>query len=117
MKKDDKIFLEHVLESINKIEKTKNGLNKDKFENNSDVIDSTLRRLEVIGEAIKNISQELKNKYPEVEWKRIIGTRDILIHAYFSVDMEIIWDIVSNKLPELKRTINKILNELENNKK
>jgi uncharacterized protein with HEPN domain len=67
--------------------------------------------LEVIGEAIKKVPSKIRSKYPEVEWKRIAGLRDILIHEYFGIDMDIIWDIVQNKLPELEKQINQILSE------
>ncbi|MBS3072108.1 DUF86 domain-containing protein, partial [Candidatus Pacearchaeota archaeon] len=87
------------------------GKSKDDLENDVDLLDSTLRRIEVIGEAVKNISSELKAQYPDVEWKDIIGTRDKLIHAYFKVDMDIVWDVVENELPKLKEQINSIMNE------
>ena len=64
--------------------------------------DGVFRNLEVIGEAVKNLPDDIKKDYPEVEWRKIAGLRDILIHAYFGVDLEVIWDIVKNKVPELK---------------
>ncbi|HEC86588.1 MAG TPA: DUF86 domain-containing protein, partial [Thermoplasmatales archaeon] len=65
--------------------------------------DGVIRNLEIIGEAVKNLPDDIKKDYPEVEWRKIAGLRDILIHAYFGVDLEVIWDIVKNKVPELKR--------------
>jgi len=81
-----------------------------------------IRNLEIIGEAVKNIPQTFKNRMPEMEWKKIIGLRDIVIHTYFGIDEEIIWDIIKNKLPQLKEKINEInLNiskkEISNNSK
>ena len=65
--------------------------------------------MEIIGEATKKLPTDFKNKYPHVEWKKMAGTRDILIHDYFGVDWEIVWDIVQTKLPQLKEDIEGIL--------
>ncbi len=70
-----------------------------------------VRNLEVIGEAIKNVPEDVRVRYPDVEWKRIAGLRDILIHEYFGIDTVIIWDIILNKLPFLETQVKQILNE------
>ena len=71
--------------------------------------DATIRRIEIIGEAVKNISPELKKKYPEIEWKRIAGARDVMIHAYFNVDFDVVWNIINQDIPVLKTNLTKIL--------
>jgi len=68
-----------------------------------------VRNLEIIGEAVKNIPDEVKKGNPDVEWKKIAGLRDILIHVYFGIDVEVVWDIVKNKIPKLKEKIEEIL--------
>ena len=73
-------------------------------------MDAVVRNLEIIGEAIKKIPDEIRAKYPDVEWKKIAGLCDILIHEYFGIDTEIIWDVILNKLPALAGQIRKILN-------
>ncbi len=85
-------------------------LSKKEFVKNKDIKGATVRRIEIIGEAVKNISQELKEKHPKIEWKKVAGARDVMIHAYFNVDLDIVWDIVKNDLPKLKKQIQEILN-------
>lgn len=75
--------------------------------------DASLRRIEIIGEATKNISTELRNKYREIEWRKIASTRDVVIHAYFSIDWDLVWEIIEKDLPILKSRISLILKELK----
>lgn len=79
-------YVKHILDSINDIEESTRKLSKEKFKKNKDVKDATLRGLEIIGEAAKNISDKLKKKYPKIEWAKIAGTRDVPIHHYFGVN-------------------------------
>jgi uncharacterized protein with HEPN domain len=74
---------------------------------------SFVRSLEVIGEATKNLSQDLKNEHPEIDWRKIIGMRDKLIHYYFGVDWDIVWDVVKNNLPTFRRQIEVLLHEFD----
>jgi uncharacterized protein with HEPN domain len=109
MKKSDFIFLRHVIDAIDDIMGSVEGLSKGDFESNKDLRDATLRRIEVIGEAVKNISQETKSKYSKIEWKKIAGARDIIIHSYFSVDWDLVWDIIKKDIRELRREVSRIL--------
>ena len=108
--KQDYIYLEHILENIKKIEDSVKGVSKLKFDKDSLLIDGTLRRLEIVGEAVKNISEEIRNKYPNIEWRKIAGMRDILIHSYFKVDLDLVWEIIKKELPRLKSNILQISN-------
>src|SRR3989344_6812205 len=110
--RNDIVFIHHILNAINNIKISTKGLSKEEFQNNNDIKDACIRRLEIIGEAVKNISQELKNKYPLINWKKIAGTRDRVIHSYFSVNLDIVWDIIKKDLPDLKEKMLKIRTEL-----
>ncbi|MEK6953960.1 MAG: DUF86 domain-containing protein [Candidatus Micrarchaeota archaeon] len=109
MQKSEKLYLEDILSSIEKIEKYTAGSTFEKFSKNTQLADATIRNLEIIGEAVKKLPKSLTDKNPEIEWKKIAGLRDILIHEYFGIDVKIIWDIVQNKLPELKATASHML--------
>lgn len=111
MKKDPLIFLEHILESISKIEAFSKNISKETLSKNELKQYAIIRAIEVIGEAVKNLPDSLKNKYSNVPWKEIIGTRDKMIHHYFGVDLDIVWDIVKKDLPKLKKEIKRIFEE------
>ena len=105
MSRDYKVYLEDILEAIDKIRTYTVGMSAGTFAADSKTLDAVLRNLEVIGEAVKRVPDEVRSQHQQVEWKKIAGLRDILIHQYFGIDAEIIWDVVQNKLPELERQI------------
>ena len=113
MKKDPKIFLNHILESIELIEKNTKNLSQDGFSKNTTVQDAVIRRLEIIGEATKNLPDEFKNRYPEIEWKKIAGLRDVIVHGYFHLSLKLVWKITQNNIPILKKEITAILDSIE----
>jgi len=108
-KRTDKEFLLDILEAISRIELYTKGLNYRTFLQKIEKQDAVLRNFEIIGEAIKNISENLRKKYDDVQWKEIAGLRDKVIHFYFGVNWDIIWKAVEDKLPELKEKVKKIL--------
>ena len=105
MPREHKAFLKDIIISIEKIEKYTLKISFKDFRQNDLIQDAVVRNLEIIGEAVKKIPAEIKAQNPEVEWKKLAGLRDILIHDYFGIDDEIIWDIIINKLSELKTNI------------
>ena len=111
MKKNEMFFLAHIRESIELIEKYVQNKKKDEFLKTNILQDSIIRRLEIIGEAVKNITDNLKEQYSNIEWKKISGMRDILIHQYFGIDLDLTWEVIKKDIPILKKQILRILDK------
>lgn len=112
MKRDIRLFIGDILESIKNIEEFSKNLNKQKFSEDNLRQSAIIRQLEIIGEAVKNLPEALRKKYPKIPWKEIAGFRDVLSHAYFGVNLERIWNIIEIDLSNLKKEINKINEDL-----
>lgn len=113
MTRDYGLFLDDINVSLEKIEKYLEQKNYDDFTDDLMLNDAILRNLEIIGEATKNIPEEIRLKY-DLPWKKMAGLRDIVVHKYFGIDNEIIWQIVKDNLPSIKPTIIRIINEIKN---
>ena len=112
MRKDTKIFLEHILESIELIEEYTADKTKEEFLTSQQLQDAVIKRIEIIGEAVKNIPNDIREKYTDIPWKDIVGMRDILIHQYFGVDLDLAWKVVKENIPELKKQISSLKDKL-----
>ena len=110
---DVRVYLTDILESISQIEKYTKKISKDKFNKNVQVQDAVLRRLEIIGEAVKNIPENFRNLHPKIPWKKIAGMRDVLIHEYSGVDLKRVWKVIKEDLIELKKEVSEITKNLE----
>ena len=105
MPRDSRVYLEDILTSAAKIRAYVGGMSRDAFAQDGKTVDAVVRNLEIIGEAVKQLPDTMRERAPEIEWQKIAGLRDILIHAYSRVDMDIIWDVVANRLPEFEAKV------------
>ena len=106
-------YLRHILDEIEYLDSAAAGLSREGLLEDETLKRSFVRSLEIIGEAAGKLSVDFKSQYPGIAWRKMAGMRNRLIHDYFGVDYAIVWDVVKNKLPELKADIKKIVEELD----
>ena len=110
--KRDALYLRHILEAIQKVE-TYTAAGREAFMAGSHWQDATIRQLEIIGEATKQLSRELRAQCPDVPWRRMAGLRDVLIHEYFGVDLAAVWQLTLTEIPQLRKRVEIILKTVE----
>ncbi len=109
--KDDAVYLKHILDATTKIEEYI-IVGREEFAAKSHWQDAVIRQLEIVGEATKRLSPDLRAQYPEVPWRRIAGLRDVLIHDYMGVDIAAVWQITQKDLPRFKAQVQMILRDM-----
>ncbi|MFC2080441.1 DUF86 domain-containing protein [Bacteroidota bacterium] len=102
MSKDDRVYIDHILQSIARIQSYISEKDHDSFDSDLLTQDAVVRQLEIIGEATKKVSRELRSKNPQVPWSEMAGMRDILIHNYIDVDLDIVWKTASESIGKLQ---------------
>jgi|SRR3989344_1830857 len=107
--KDPIVFIKHIRDSILEIDSFVEGVSKEEFIKSRLIQNAVIRSIDVIGEAVKNLSSDFRNKYSEVPWIKIAGMRDKIIHNYFGVDLETVWKVIGSDISKLKRSIEEIL--------
>lgn len=108
----NRVYLQHILDATQKIE-LYTAVGREEFFASTHWQDGVIRQLEIIGEAAKRLSQDLRERYSDIPWRRICGLRDVLIHNYMGVDLEAVWQIAQASIPDLKTEIERILGEAE----
>ncbi len=111
--RDVRLFINDIVEAIAKIEKYVYDKSYEGFQKDEKTKDAVVRNLEIVGEAVRNIPEDFKEKYPDVDWKAAAGMRDKLIHGYFGVSMAIVWETVKSDLPPFKKRLTEISKEME----
>lgn len=111
MKKDDSVYLRHILDAIERIELYTTGVSFDEFVDTPIVQDGVVRQLEIVGEASRNLSPEFKAEHAQVSWAGIVGMRNRIVHAYFDLDLNAVWDAVKEDLPNLKSYVEDFLSD------
>lgn len=112
MHREPKVFLEDIIFASNKVLKYTKGLSYDDLMDNDLVSDAVIKNILVIGEATKNIPDEIREANPNIEWRKMAGMRDMMIHGYFSINYRIVWDVVQDKIPTLKKQVEQLLKEI-----
>ncbi len=106
-------FLQDILEAICQLEKMTQGLSFEEFSTKIEIFLSAVKLIEIIGEAVKNIPDEVRVNYPNIPWKNIAGMRDKLVHEYWAIDEKVVWKVIQNNLPQLKTIIISIIEKLQ----
>lgn len=107
--KEDKLYLIHISECIERIENYVKGMDKEEFMNSTLVQDAAIRNLQILAESTQRLSEQMKQAHPEIEWHKILGFRNILVHDYLGIDVETVWNIVVREIPVLKKAISAMM--------
>ena len=113
MKRDYRLFIEDILDCIEKIEQFVGDISFDEFVQDDKTSSAVIRKIEIIGEAAKNVPRDLRKKYKELPWSDMAKMRDKIIHAYFGINYKIVWKVIKERLPQIKPIIQKMLEEME----
>ncbi|MGD0623693.1 MAG: DUF86 domain-containing protein [Thermodesulfobacteriota bacterium] len=111
MSRDYRLCLEDILDSCGKILRFTAQMPFDQFVEDEKTYDAVVRNLEIIGEAAKNVPEDIRLRYPGIEWRKIAGLRDVIAHEYFGIDNDILWDIIQNKIHSLQEEVRRILDK------
>ncbi|MBS3101704.1 DUF86 domain-containing protein [Candidatus Woesearchaeota archaeon] len=117
MKRDNKLFVKDIIDAMGHIEEFVGGITLDELKEDEKTSSAVIRKFEVIGEAVKYMPNNVKDKHKEIQWKSMAGMRDRLIHAYFGIDYKLVWAAIKTEIPKLKPKLKKLLSSLEQEEK
>lgn len=113
MSRDSELYRDDIRHACARIARYVDRMTQAQFQADEKTQDAVIRNLEIIGEATKKLPEEIRRKYPEIDWRRIAGLRDILIHHYYQVDLDILWDIAQSKVPDLLQRLDELTSPQE----
>ncbi len=113
MKRDYRLFIKDIIAAMESIERFVEGMSLEQLTQDDKTASAVIRKFEIVGEATKGLPLKLKEEHPEIQWKRMAGMRDRLIHAYFGIDYKLVWDAIKTEIPSIKLKLQQILAELE----
>lgn len=113
MKRDPRLYLDDILEALIKIERFVKDMSLGEFKQDARTVDAVVRNFEIIGEAAKQLPEDIRQSYPDVEWKEMAGMRNKLIHAYFHVNLEVVWKTARQRVPKLRSVVRRVSDDLE----
>jgi uncharacterized protein with HEPN domain len=111
--RDPLVYLDDIITACDRVLEYTRNLDRDAFLRDQLVVDAVLRNLEVIGEAAKNVSPQIRARAQDIDWKRVAGLRDVIAHQYFAVDLVTVWEIIQTKIGPLQETMKSLLKQLE----
>jgi len=113
MPRDYRVFLDDILEAAAKVLKYTAGFSAEKFFSDRKTVEAVVWNLQIIGEAAKNVPEEVRSRYPDLPWRDMAGLRDIIVHQYFGIKLDVIWKVVQSDVPSLVNRIREILEQME----
>jgi uncharacterized protein with HEPN domain len=113
MKRDYRLYIDDILEAIRKIEKYTAGLTIEDFLRDEKTVDAVIRNFEIIGEAVKHIPRDIRGKYPDIPWKVMAGMRNKLIHEYFGIRYDVVWDTIKKRFPDVRPLMEEVLRKMD----
>ena len=111
MSRDELMYVRDIADSCGRVMQYVQGLSRAELIADQKTYDAVVRNLEIVGEAAKHVSDDLRRELPDIQWRKIAGMRDMLAHAYFGIDNDILWDVVQNKVPDLVATLSRYLRQ------